>query len=384
MVARSKYLNRMIIQNSSHEVQSNNSVSTIQLDNLPGGPMAFELVMKFCYGWKVDLTAKNVAPLYCAAHFLEMTDDLAQGNLTFKSEAFLSFVISSSWKDTFKVLKSCESVSRCAKQLHIPKHCSEAIARKACMNPESFCNSDYNVDNVKLKAVADNWWFEDVSVLRIDHFIEVIESSKRRGMKSEVIGSCIAHWTMRWFARFINGLENLALQNFTDKLKAITVESLIRLLPVEENSVTSSFLLHILKLGSIMKIDSELLTKLESRLTMMLEQCHASDLLVKNYRDDDGVYDVTIVTRVVKSYASHISDNSQSNLPAVGRLVDDYLMLVARDQNLKADGFLVLVEALPQSARVRCDNLYRAIDMYLKVRKLPFICHLGNVNFKFE
>lgn len=375
MVARSKYLNRMIIQNSSHEVQNNNSVSTLQLDNLPGGPMAFELVMKFCYGWKVDLTAKNVAPLYSAAHYLEMTDDLAQGNLISKSEAFLSFVISSSWKDTLKVLKSCELISPCAKQLHIPKRCSEAIARKACMNPESFCNSDYNVDNVKLEAVADNWWFADVSVLRIDHFIEVIEASKQRGMKSEVIGSCIAHWTMRWLARVMNRLENLTLRHFTDKLTTITVESLIRLLPVEENSVSSSFLLHILKLGSVMKIDSELSTKLESRLALMLEKCHASDLLVKNYGHDDGVYDVTIVTRVVKSYASHVPNNSQSNLSDVGRLVDDYLMLVARDHNLKPDGFQVLAEALPPNARVCCDNLYRATDMYLKVRKLLFISH---------
>ncbi|XP_023530233.1 root phototropism protein 3-like isoform X1 [Cucurbita pepo subsp. pepo] len=365
MVARSKYLNRMIIQNSSHEVQKNNSVSTIELDNLPGGAMAFELVMKFCYGWKVDLTAKNVAPLYCAAHFLEMTDDLTQGNLTSKAEAFMSFVISSSWNDTFKVLKSCESISRCANRLHIPKRCSEAIALKACMNPEAFCNNDYNVDNVKLEVVADNWWFADVSVLRIDHFIEVIESGKRRGMRSEVIGSCIAHWTMRWFSSAMNGLENSTLQHLT-KLRSVTVESLIRILPFEENSVTSSFLLHILKLGSVMKIDSELLTILESRLAMMLEKCDTSDLLVKNYGEDDSVYDVAIVTRVVKSYAAHISDNSQSNLLVVGRLVDDYLMLVARDQNLRADCFQVLVEALPQNARVCFDNMYRAIDMYLK------------------
>lgn len=383
MVARSKYLNRMIIQNSSHEVQNNNSAITIQIDNLPGGPMAFELVMKFCYGWKVDLTAKNVAPLYCAAHFLEMTDDLAQGNLISKAEAFLSFVISSSWKDTFKVLKSCESISQWAQRLHVPARCSEAIARKACMNPESFCNSDYNVDNVKLESVADNWWFEDVLVLRIDHFIEVIESGKRRGMKSEVVGSCVVHWTMRWFARAMNGLETLMLQYFTDKLKVITLESLIRLLPVEENSVPASFLFHILKLGSVMKIDYELLIKLESRLTMMLEKCRASDLLVKNYGDADGVYDVAIVTRVVKYYASHIFLNSQSNLLAVGRLVDDYLLLVARDQNLKADGFRVLAEALPQNARLCFDNLYSAIDMYLKVRKCQVSTRSDRVSLGF-
>ena len=41
---------------------------------------------------KVDLTTSDVAPLYCAAHSLEMSDDLEQGNIMFKAEVFLSFL----------------------------------------------------------------------------------------------------------------------------------------------------------------------------------------------------------------------------------------------------------------------------------------------------
>ena len=39
-----------------------------------------------------DLTASNVAPLYSAAHSLQMSDDLEQGNLMSKAVAFLSFL----------------------------------------------------------------------------------------------------------------------------------------------------------------------------------------------------------------------------------------------------------------------------------------------------
>lgn len=112
LVSRSGFMNRMVFQNRGYgnlSLQIDNL--SLQIDNLPGGSKCFELVLKFCYGWKVNLTATNVAPLYCAAHFLEMSDDLEQGNLISKTEDFLSYIIVSSWKDTFRIFKSCESIS---------------------------------------------------------------------------------------------------------------------------------------------------------------------------------------------------------------------------------------------------------------------------------
>lgn len=88
-------------------------------------------MVKFCYGWKVEVVASNVAPLLCAASFLEMSDDLEPGNLISKTESFLSFVILTSWKETFQIFKSCESISSWAKDLQILKRCSEAVAWKA-------------------------------------------------------------------------------------------------------------------------------------------------------------------------------------------------------------------------------------------------------------
>ncbi|XP_022734723.1 root phototropism protein 3-like [Durio zibethinus] len=367
IVSKSGYLNRLIFAKRS-EGENGGSLKIV-LDDLPGGTKSFESVVKFCYGWKIHVTATNVAPLNCAANFLEMSDDLQEGNLISKTDAFMNFAILSSWKDTFQVLKSCESVSPWAKELLIVKRCSDAIAWKASIDPKAFTfGQDHSNENLKAGESADNWWFHDVSTLRIDHFIEVIESIKRQGMKSELVGSCIAHWTAKWFSRITFGFDNLTVsKHLTQKLQRITIESIIKILPMEKDSVSCNFLLHLLKLGLIMHIDSQVLSKLERRIASMLEQCSVQDLLVKNYGDDqDTIHDVGIVIRVVKTYVFFGLRNSGTRLSIVGRLVDGYLTLIARDINLQVNDFKSLVDALPTNARSCDDNLYRAIDMYLK------------------
>ncbi|KAG7969123.1 hypothetical protein I3843_07G015200 [Carya illinoinensis] len=374
MASRSVYLNRLVFQRNSNGKRDTSP--KIQLDNLPGGTKTFELLVRFCYGWKVDLTATNIAPLYCAAHFLEMREDLEPGNLMSKTEAFLSFLILTSWKDTFRIFKSCESLSAWAKELRIVKRCSEAIAWRACSNSKAFSfgendaeclNILANAENSKLEDRFNNWWFEEVSFLRIDHFVEVIRAIKSKGMKSELVGSCIAHWSAKRLSRITFGLDQLTPKHMTQQLQRVTTECLIKLLPVEENSVSCNFLLHLLKVALTAKINSELLNMLERRIGFMLEQCRVPDLLVKNFGDNDSVHDVGIISRVVESYVSSVSSNPTPKIFAVGRLVDGYLTLVARDEALGAKSFQSLAEALPKDARYFDDNLYRAIDMYLKI-----------------
>ncbi|KAL7239432.1 hypothetical protein ACSBR2_005354 [Camellia fascicularis] len=368
MVSRSGYLNRLIFQRKGI-----NSSPNIRIDNFPGGAKFFELIVKFCYGWKVYLTATNIAPLYCAAHFLKMSDDFEQQNLISQTESFSSFLIFSSWKDTFRIFKSCESISSWARDLQILKRCSEAVAWKACANAKAieFDNNEVEClsvlpDNVN-GNVIDGWWFEDVSLLRIDHFIEVIESIKRKVMRTKLVGLCIAHWTVKWLSKIKFGLENVTQQeDMPLELQKVTIESLIRVLPVEENSVSFNFLLHLLKIGVIMKIDSELLNMLEKRVIFVLEKSRAKDLLVRNYEPGGAVYDVTIIARVVEAYLLLVLSNPPSRIFVIGRLVDEYLTLVARDENLEVKNFQLLVEALPRNARYCNDNLYRAINMYLK------------------
>lgn len=62
---------------------------------------------------------------------------------------------------------------------------------------------------------------------------------------------------------------------------------------------------------------------------------------------------------------------SQSAMMKVAKLIDSYLAEIAPDANLKLTKFIALAEILPDYARVVDDGLYRAIDIYLKVRH-PF------------
>ncbi|EEF49813.1 protein binding protein, putative [Ricinus communis] len=237
MVSRSGFLNRLVFQRRSYGEKNN--VPKIQIDNFPGGAEIFEIVVKFCYGWNVDLTAANIAPAYCAAHFLEMSDDLEQGNLISKTETFLSFILLSSWKDIFQIFKSCEAISSWAKKLHILKRCSEAIAWKASIDQKDLTSTDdalnfnsqeNNAENLQHGCISENWWFDDVSFLRIDQFLEVIECIKRKGIRSELVGSCIAHWTEKWLSQIPFGQHNLP-KHLTHQLLRVTAESLIKAHP---------------------------------------------------------------------------------------------------------------------------------------------------------
>ncbi|RXH69262.1 hypothetical protein DVH24_037046 [Malus domestica] len=226
MVMRRGYLNRLVFQRIN---VGRDASPRIHLDNLPRGAKVFESVVKFCYGWKFDLI--NIAPLYCATHFLEMSDDFKQGNLISKTETFLSFLIFPSWKDTFRILRSCESISLCAKELKISKRSMEAIAWNARTNLNA-CSSETdeiqcfnvlpnNAENSRLQGASDIWWFEDVSFLRINHFIEVIQALNWKG-------SCIAHWTAKWLSRVTSRLERMSLKHMTHQFLGVTTECLVK------------------------------------------------------------------------------------------------------------------------------------------------------------
>lgn len=373
MALRSGYINRLAFQRTS----TGEIASSIHIDNLPGGHKSFELVVKFCYGMKVELTAPNVAPLYCAANFLEMSGNLEAGNLIEKTEHFLSFVIFSSWKDTIRILKSCETITSWARELKILKHCAQSIAWKASMDSHATSCGGINVQcfdlleneyTSNLENLHDGWWFKDLLLLRIDHFTEVILSCKEKGIRSKLVGSCIALWTAKWLSKISLEFGNLSHKNLNARVCRVTIISLIALLPDDDDSVSYNFLLHLFKLSQVVKLDSDLLKKLIRRLAVMLGNCDANELLVRNYRHGDSTsYDVGIVCQVVDVYVSLHSVKPLTTLHVVGRLIDEYLTLVARDDNLPPVVFQSLVEALPKSCRSYDNNLYRAIDMYLKV-----------------
>ncbi|XP_073292573.1 root phototropism protein 3-like isoform X1 [Primulina huaijiensis] len=438
LLSRSGKMNRIIYE--SRDGQSNKIV----LDDLPGGPEAFELAAKFSYGIAVDLTATNISGLRCAAEYLEMTEDLEEGNLIFKTEAFLSYVVLSSWRDSILVLKSCEKLSPWAENLQIVRRCSESIAWKACANPKGIkwqytgkpprSVSSPRWNEMKESSPSRNiqvppdWWFEDVSILRIDHFVRVITAIKVKGMRYDMIGASIMQYATKWLPCLIKegsglgpaiggsmdegsicSISNGSSSNWKEGLHMIVagtkedlpaavqtkdqrmiVESLISIIPPQKDSVSCSFLLRLLRMANMLKVAPALVTELEKRVGMQFEQATLADLLIPCYHKNDTLYDVDLVQRLLEHFlvqeqsesssasSSHqlsseikMHDGAQRGSSSnakmrVARLVDSYLTEVSRDRNLSLTKFQVLAEALPESTRTCDDGLYRAVDSYLK------------------
>ncbi|XP_042507294.1 root phototropism protein 3-like [Macadamia integrifolia] len=423
LLSRSGRMNRIIYDSRDADLNK------IVMDDLPGGADAFELAAKFCYGIAVDLTAANISGLRCAAEYLEMTEDFEEGNLIFKTEAFLSYVVLSSWRDSILVLKSCEPLSPWAENLQIVRRCSESIAWKACANPRGIrwaytgrptkvsspsWNEMKESSPNRNQQVPPDWWFEDVSILRIDHFVRVVTAIKVKGMRFELIGAAIMHYGSKWLPGLIKegmaeeasnsrdgndtwrgGLHMIVVGNKDDppagvpiREQRMIIESLISIIPPQKDSVTCSFLLRLLRMANMLKVAPALVTELEKRVGMQFEQATLPDLLIPSYNKSETLYDVDLVHRLLEHFLVQeqteplspsrqsfsenqtYEGNPRSNPPnakmRVARLVDSYLTEVARDRNLSLTKFQVLAEALPESARTCDDGLYRAVDSYLK------------------
>ncbi|XP_028771660.1 root phototropism protein 3 [Neltuma alba] len=407
-------------------------LNKITMEDLPGGAEAFALAAKFCYGIAVELTAGNISGLRCAAEYLEMTEDLEEGNLIFKTEAFLSYVVLSSWRDSIVVLKSCEKLSPWAENLQIVRRCSESIAWKACANPKgirwAYTGRHPKVTSPKWNGMKDSspsgnhqvppdWWFEDVSILRIDHFVRVITAIKVKGMRFELIGAAIMHYGTKWLPGLISdittagdessnysvsdsssvggggswkgglhmivaGARDDSSSSLQAKDQRMIIESLISIIPPQKDSVSCSFLLRLLNIANMLKVAPALITELEKRVGMQFEQATLADLLIPSYGKSETMYDVDLVQRLLEHFlVQEVTENSSpprlsfSNKNAAGninaktrvaRLVDSYLTEVSKDRNLSLTKFQALAEALPESARTCDDGLYRAIDSYLK------------------
>ncbi|KAI4302629.1 hypothetical protein MLD38_038351 [Melastoma candidum] len=83
------------------------NLSMLELAGFPGGVPTFELAMKFCYGINFPIKTTNVAQLYCAAEYLEMTEGYGEDNLIARTDVFRSEVIHQSLESSVEVLIMC-------------------------------------------------------------------------------------------------------------------------------------------------------------------------------------------------------------------------------------------------------------------------------------
>jgi len=383
----------------------------VDLSDIPGGAKAFELAAKFCYGVKFEMTASNVVHLRCASDYLEMTEEISEGNLITQTENFLTQTVLRSWKDSIKALQTCDDVLDIAERLQIVKRCVDSIATRSCSDPDLFGwpVAQYGgpmqspggsllwngiSTGARPRNSSPDWWYDDISCLSLPLYKKLISAMEYRGISQEIIVGSLNHYAKRRLPglnrrKSISDVSNcLSITSLTsipseDDQKYL-LEEIDRLLPFQRGVTSCKLLFGLLRTAIFLKASPSCLSNLERRIGMQLDKASLEDLLIPNISESvETLYDVDCVQRIVDHFLAMDQETggaspglgeegqilaSPSLMPItmVAKLIDGYLAEVAPDENLKLTKFRSLAAAIPEYARPIDDGLYRAIDIYLK------------------
>ncbi|KAL3530993.1 hypothetical protein ACH5RR_010315 [Cinchona calisaya] len=366
LVAKSNYIRKLILESKEADL------TRINLSEIPGGPEIFEKEAKFCYGVNFEITVHNVAALRCAAEYLQMTDKYCDNNLAGRTEDFLSQVALSNLSGALVVLKSCENLLPLAEDLKIVQRCVDVVSSKVCEEANFPCRS------------PPNWWTEELSILDIKFFGKVIASMKSRGAKAFTIASAIvtyAEKSLRDLVRDHSG--NGTNKNHSDDSNLRTrqrelLESIVSLFPSEKSAFPVNFLCCLLRAAIFLGASSSCKNELEKRISAILKHVTVDDLLVLSFTyDGERLFDLESVRKIISGFvdkeksvavfnAGDFREVSSTAMLRVAKNVDVYLGEIASFPELsisKINGIAVLV---PKEARKIDDDLYRAVDIYLK------------------
>ncbi|KAK8596168.1 hypothetical protein V6N13_000815 [Hibiscus sabdariffa] len=378
---------------------------TTKLEEFPGGLDTFLFAAKFCYGIRVEFTARNIIMVYCAADYLEMTDEYGEDNLLSKAKSFFLKNVLRNWKDCVLALQSCESCMPWAEKLDILQKCLNAVSTMVCTDPSLFGwpmmmygslqspggSILWNGINTgaRIRSAESDWWFEDISYFSVGLFERLIKTMEERGIRSEHLAGAVMYYARkylpglgRWQSTQSGKARTVASFNLTPAAvdQRVLVESIEKLLPKKKGKSFCRFLLGLLRVALILGVNQTCLDSLERRIGKQVELASLDGLLIPSFSDSDTLYDTDCVERIIHHFVSSesgltlfsppsldlISSPSCEPLRKVARLMDNYLAEVASDVNLKPEKIRSLAEVLPDSSRTLHDGLYRALDIYFK------------------
>ncbi|PPS11050.1 hypothetical protein GOBAR_AA09590 [Gossypium barbadense] len=356
LLSKSSRLRKLVLKASEE------CCDEINMVDFPGGPKAFEICAKFCYGMTVTLNAYNVV----AALF---------------------------WKDSIIVLQTTKSVLPWSENLKIVGRCIDSIASKTSVDPANITWSyTYNRklsvsdktagDGMKFRekiiSVPKDWWVEDICELDIDLYKRVMTAVKSKGrMDGVAICEALKTYAVRWLPDSVDSLDS-DVHSWRNKL---LVETIVCLLPSDRGvDCSCSFLLKLLKVAILVGVDNSAKEDLLKRISLKLYEASVKDLLIPARPPQTTLYDVEMVLSIVKRYMMHRHDLDvaknemgctdfvlgHGSLLSVGKLIDEYLEEIARDPNLSLASFIDLSQSVPEFATPVHDGLYKAIDTYLK------------------
>ncbi|CAA2977339.1 Hypothetical predicted protein, partial [Olea europaea subsp. europaea] len=219
--------------------------------------------------------------------------------------------------------------------------------------------------------------FDDACILDIDNFVKRLSSIKEKGVRPDLIGSIITHYASKWLPDLLDDDGKKTIPNAEESPESVTtswmkkrffVETLVGILPPEKESIPCNFLLRLLRIASMVRVEPAYRDELEKRVSWQLDQASLSELMIPSFSHTcTTLLDVELVLRLVRRFMNlDEAVRSGAALIKVTKLVDCYLAEAAVDSNLTSSEFVALASEVPSHARAMEDGLYRAIDTYLK------------------
>lgn len=424
LISRSGLLTKLIGDNPEED----GPICTVHLNDIPGGCQAFELIAKFCYCVKLELTSHNVISIRCAADYLQMTDDYGDENLITQTEIFLKEVFTT-WSDTMDALESCEEVLSDAEDLDLITRCIDSLAIKACSgqnpyNPHATSavnNHDNNITQSSIiwngiptsnkpQTSGDDWWYKDVSFLGLHLYKRVIQAMESVGMKAETIAGSLVGYAKKYIplmnrqSSFNDASHSKPVSAPSAADQRALLEEIVELLPNRKGIVGTKFLIRLLRTALVLHVSPSCREILEKRVGAQLDSAVLDDILIPNqgFNSVDTLYDIDCFQRILDYFMSMdttstqcspciieegLDDGPQSltSITSVANLVDSFLADVSADVNLKLSKFQSLAVAVPDYARPQSDGIYRALDIFLKAHpwltdcEREQICRLMNI-----
>ncbi|KAJ1440374.1 SKP1/BTB/POZ domain superfamily [Sesbania bispinosa] len=382
----SRYCGRMKKMLNHHEKRCHIKNLSIEINDFPGGPDGFELVLRFCYNHgRIPITVSNVLILHCCALYLGMTEEVLSNNLLQQTETFLEGIYYWTWNEILVSLKSCELFYTYADKFGLLERIICALLAKIAQNsdvnlltssspssPESNSNKRFSFSTqvtpkiIKSSFPNKAWWFEDLATLPpkiIEKFLQSIGAYKTDN------NNLILTRFLLQYLKTVTPTRKVSCKKSSDSEYAGLAETAAYgVISVGNSTFSCRGLFWVLRIVSRFGISRDCRIEMEKLIGGMLEQATLDDLLVSGHHM--GLYyDVTFVIRLVKLFVD-INGSDVQKLKKVGRLIDKYLTEISPDQNLKISKFLGVAECLPDSARDCFDGVYRAIDIYLEAHPM--------------
>uniref|UniRef100_A0A1D1YD75 Root phototropism protein 2 n=1 Tax=Anthurium amnicola TaxID=1678845 RepID=A0A1D1YD75_9ARAE len=298
-----------------------------------------------------------------------MTDRYCDGNLASRTEEFLSRAALNSLPSALAVLRSCERLLPMADQLNIVQRCVDAVGSKVC-------------DESKFPTRSpDEWWAYELTALSPSTLQKVLAAMRSRGAAPKALATAVSAYAEKLLPDIISGRAPPPAAGPGGDEAARTrqrglLESVVSLLP-DDAPFHVSFLCCLLRAAVFLKSSSSCRGKLEKRVSAALNQASVGDLLsVTLDCGGERVADVETVRRIVAGFVEREGRGGvlygggavccSAAMQKVARTVDAFVGEIATDQDLGVSKFAGIAAVVPKSARRFDDDLYCAVDIYLK------------------